>query len=463
MAAQTYIAISELHPNFSHPKLAGVVIGKSDIKSFPDRKNIGEDRYTFGFTVKDSPDFFINVTAWGHDAYIIGLSNSFNVGDCVTIENPLVTNKDPEKGDRFCPTTPSLYRLLVTEAHSQVRLCADIDTINRLLPLIHFPVKDPGDFYSLGDIVANGKKLDGTVINILAAVKSMGELKQFTTSDGRKGQRLEVKLFDDSVSSFPLICWDREAIQLIQTLIPKETVLFIAEAKISFDSFRNGMTATVSSKTIITVNPDTREASLLFSYAKEMSESGALDQDDKPEDVPVESITDVYTVHQLKQKAHETQEAFFGITYSFISKLDLDSSVSKVVKTRCTKCKFQVTQDAQSCTNQLCPGRDQVFSASTGFDLLVDLSDHTGTLQVCTIRSPVAEKTLSCTTEEFIRLTDDERTAMKWKFLLERCKIYVKILPFSRLKSGIRGVVLACSLADPGEVKQHMSALIQQL
>ncbi|XP_034562989.1 meiosis-specific with OB domain-containing protein isoform X2 [Notolabrus celidotus] len=439
MAAQTFIAISELHPNFSHPKLAGIIIGKSDVKSFPDRKNIGEDRYTFSFTVKDSADFFINVTAWGHDAYIIGLANSFNVGDCVVIENPLVTNKDPEKGDRFCPTTP------------------------RLLPLIHLPVKDPGDFYSLGDIVANGQSLDGTVINILAAVKSIGELKQFTTSDGRRGQRLEVKLFDDSVSSFPLVCWDREAIQLVQTLIPKETVLFVTDAKISFDSFRNGMTATVNSKTIITVNPDTREASLLFSYAKEAAESGALDQDEKPEDVPVDSITDVYTVSQLKQKAQETPEAFFGITYSFISKLDLDSSVSKVIKTRCSRCKFQVTEDTQSCTNQLCPGRDQVFSASTGFDLLVDFTDHTGTLHSCTMRSPVAEKALGCSTEEFTSLTDDERTAMKWKFLLERCKIYVKILPSTKTKSWVRGVVLAYSLADPGEVKQHMSALLQPL
>ncbi|KAM6963724.1 meiosis-specific with OB domain-containing protein [Tautogolabrus adspersus] len=463
MAAQTYISISELHPNFSHPKLAGIIIGKSDVKSFPDRKNIGEERYTFSFTVQDSPDFFINVSAWGHDAYIIGLSNSFSIGDCVVIENPLVTNKDPEKGDKFCPTTPSLYRLLVSETHSQVRLCAEVDTIDRLLPLIHLPVKDSGDFYSLGDIVANGQKLDGMAINILAAVKSIGELKQFTTSDGRKGQRLEVKLFDDSVSSFPLICWDREAIQLVQTLIPKETVLFIADAKISFDSFRNGMTATVNSKTIITVNPDTREASLLFSYAKEVSDSGALDQDEKPEDVPVDSITDVYTVSQLKQKAQETPEAFFGITYSFISKLDLDSSVSKVIRTRCYSCKFQVTEDAQSCTNQLCPGRDQAFSASTGFDLLVDFTDHTGTLHTCPLRSPVAEKVLGCTTEEFTSLTDDERTAMKWKFLLERCKIHVKILPSFKLKSGMRGMVLACSLADPGEVKQHMSALLQPL
>uniref|UniRef100_UPI0037E974CF meiosis-specific with OB domain-containing protein n=1 Tax=Semicossyphus pulcher TaxID=241346 RepID=UPI0037E974CF len=463
MAAQTYIAISELHPNFSHPKLAGIIIGKSDVKSFPDRKNIGEDRYTFSFTVKDSPDFFVNVTAWGHDAYVIGLSNSFSIGDCVVIDNPLVSNKDPEKEEKFCPTTPSLYRLLVSEAHSQVRLCADMETIDRLLPLIHLPVKDSGDFYSLGDIEANGQRLDGTVINILAAVKSMGELKQFTTSDGRRGQRLEVKLFDDSVSSFPLVCWDREAIQLVQTLIPKETVLFIADAKISFDSFRNCMAATVNSKTIITVNPDTREASLLFSYAKEASESGALDQEEKPEDMPVETITDVYTVSQLKQKAQEAPEAFFGITYSFISKLDLDSSVSKVIRTRCSRCKFQVTEDAQSCTNQLCPGRDQTFSATTGFDLLVDFTDHTGTLHACALRGPVAEKALGCTTEEFTSLTDDERTAMKWKFLLERCKTHVKILPSAKMKSGLRGVVLNCSLADPGEVKLHMSALLRRL
>lgn len=70
----------------------------------------------------------------------------------------------------------SLYRLMVTEAHSQVSLCADMDTIDMLLPLIHLPAKDSRDFYSLGDIVANGQSLDGLVINVLAALKSVGWL-----------------------------------------------------------------------------------------------------------------------------------------------------------------------------------------------------------------------------------------------------------------------------------------------
>lgn len=48
----------------------------------------------------------------------------------------------------------------------------------------------------------------------------------------------------------------------------------------------------------------------------------------------MESITDVYTVNQLKERAKEQSEPLYGITYSFISKFDLDSSVSKVIKTR---------------------------------------------------------------------------------------------------------------------------------
>ncbi|KAF6723638.1 Meiosis-specific with OB domain-containing protein [Oryzias melastigma] len=387
------------------------------------------ERFTFGFTIRDSPDFFINVSAWGNQGYINSLADNFRIGDCVTVENPLVSSKDPEK-DKFCPATPSHYRLLVVEPHSQVLLCTDTDTVDGLLPLMHLPAKDSVDFYSLGDIMANGQKLDGAVINILAAVKTIGEPKQFTTSDGRRGQRMEVKLFDDSVSSFPLVCWDKESIQLLQTLIPREA--------------------------------DSREASLLFSYAKQMSESGALDHDEA-DDPAVDSITDVYTVNQLKLKAKEQPDTFFGLTYSFISKLDLDSSISKVIKTRCCKCKFQAAADMRSCSNQLCPGREQPFSGSTAFDLLVDVTDHTGTLQACSLRGAAAEQTLGCSTDEFIRLSDDQRTALKWKLLLERCKICLKILPSARRKSGIRTVILTCSLADPGEVKQHMSAVLQQL
>lgn len=57
-------------------------------------------------------------------------------------------------------------------------MCTDLDTESGLLSLFHIPVKDSGDFYSLGDITANGQSLDGNFINILAAVRSVGNCSQ---------------------------------------------------------------------------------------------------------------------------------------------------------------------------------------------------------------------------------------------------------------------------------------------
>ncbi|NXG68576.1 MEIOB protein, partial [Baryphthengus martii] len=151
----------------------GVVIGKTDVRGFPDRKNVGSERYTFSFTIRDSPNYFINVTSWGREEYIKPLSESFSVGDCVTIENPLVQSKEMGREEKFNPVTPSCYKLLLSENHSVVKTSPCYKTDTKLLSLLHLPVKDPQDYYSLGDIVANGQSLDGRILNVLAAVMSV--------------------------------------------------------------------------------------------------------------------------------------------------------------------------------------------------------------------------------------------------------------------------------------------------
>ncbi|KPP72282.1 hypothetical protein Z043_108730, partial [Scleropages formosus] len=365
--------------------------------------DIGSERYTFSFTVKDSPDYFINASFWGTGDYIHTMSSLFRIGDCVMIENPLIVTKDPEK-ERFCPATS---RLLLTENHSAVKVFPDREADPRLISIFHLPVKDNRDFFSLGDIVANGQSLDGNVLNILAVLQSVGETKYFTTSDGRKGQRCEVKLFDETVMSFCLICWDMETVKFVQSWIPRETVLFIADTRVTFDSFRKSMVATVTSKTIITVNPDSKEGELLFRYAKEFSETGALDDQEQFGDhvsckltygingsvysifmqyCRVDSISDVFTVTQLKLsiQGNDKQDCIYGVTYAFITILNLDASVSKV------------TDEMQRCSNPACPGNPNL-EITTGFDLLVDITDHTGTLKSCSLSGTAAEKTLGCT------------------------------------------------------------------
>ncbi|XP_012502952.1 PREDICTED: meiosis-specific with OB domain-containing protein, partial [Propithecus coquereli] len=174
--------------------------------------DIGSERYTFSFTIRDSPTYFVNATSWGNEGYIKSLSDSFRVGECVIIENPLIQRKEIEREEKFSPATPSNYKLLLSENHSTVKVCSSCGVDTKLLSLIHLPVKESQDYYTLGDIVANGQSLNGKIINVLAAVRSVGEPKYFTTSDRRKGQRCEVKLYDETESSFAMICWDNESI-----------------------------------------------------------------------------------------------------------------------------------------------------------------------------------------------------------------------------------------------------------
>ncbi|XP_075371453.1 meiosis-specific with OB domain-containing protein [Mycteria americana] len=423
----TVVPICPHNECISITNVIGVVIGKTDVRGFPDRKNIGSERYTFSFTIRDSPTYFINVTSWGREEYIRSLSESFRVGDCVTIENPLVQSKEAEREEKFNPVTPSCYKLLLSENHSVVKMssCYEMDT--KLLSLLHLPVKEPQDYYSLGDIVANGQSLDGRILNVLAAVMSVGEPKYFMTSDKRKGQRCEVKLYDETEMSFPIVCWDNESIQLAQSWIPRETVIFASDVRINFDKFRNCMTATVISKTIITTNP-------------------------------VETIVDVYTVEQLKEKALQSDgklEPVYGIIYGYISTLDIDDNASKVIRNRCSICRFLVNEMSNTCTfcSDISSDSKSTFAS---FDILVDLTDHTGTLYSCYLSDCVAEETLGCTVHEFLTLTEDKKTALKWQLLLERSKIYFKVTLSPSWRTGLKVNVLSCKLADPIEASHSL-------
>ncbi|XP_055991270.1 meiosis-specific with OB domain-containing protein [Sorex fumeus] len=462
LVSRPFSALCDLHPNMASAKIIGLVIGKTDVKGFPDRKNIGLERFTFSFTIRDSPTHFVNATAWGNEDYIRSLSDSFRVGECVIIENPLIQRKEIEREEKFSPPTPSNYKLLLSENHSKVKVCSSYEVDTKLLYLIHLPVKESRDYYSLGDIVANGQSLDGRIINMLAAVKSVGEPKYFTTSDRRKGQRCEVKLCDEMESAFAMLCWDNEFILLAQSWIPRQTVIFAADVRISFDKFRNCMTATVISKTIITTNPDIPEAKFLLNFVKENKEINSLGDEMNSylkDSINLNTIVDVYTVEQLKVKALKNQgntEPFYGILYAYISTLNIDDESIKVVRNRCSGCGHIVNEASSVCAtcNKDSSGFESVFLS---FDMLIDLTDHTGTLHSCSFTRSVAEDTLGCTANQFLAMSDEQKTALKWQFLLERSKVYLKFFLSHRARGGLRISVLSCKLADPTEASRCLS------
>ncbi|XP_044903626.1 meiosis-specific with OB domain-containing protein isoform X3 [Felis catus] len=378
------------------------------------------------------------------------------------IENPLIQRKELEREEKFSPATPGNCKLLLSENHSTVKVCSSYEVDTKLLALIYLPIKESRDYYSLGDIVANGHSLDGKIINVLAAVRSVGEPKYFTTSDRRKGQRCEVKLYDETESSFTMTCWDNESILVAQSWMPRETVIFASDVRISFDKFRNCMTATVISKTIITTNPDTPEANILLNFIRENKETNPLDGEIDSylkDSINLNAIVDVYTVEQLKVKALKNEgkaDPFYGILYAHISTLNIDGATTTVVRRRCSGCGYVMKEASGTC---LTCHRDslELKSVFLSFHLLIDVTDHTGTLHACSLTGGVAEETLGCTVNEFLTMTDEQKTALKWQFLLERSKLYLKFFLSHRARGGLRVSVLSCKLADPTEASKNLS------
>ncbi|XP_067563160.1 meiosis-specific with OB domain-containing protein isoform X3 [Globicephala melas] len=229
-----------------------------------------------------------------------------------------------------------------------------------------------------------------------------------------------------------MICWDNESILLAQSWVPRETVIFASDVRISFDKFRNSMTATVISKTIITTNPDTPEANILLNFIRENKETNLLDDEIDSylkESTNLNTIVDVYTVEQLKVKALKNEgkaDPIYGILYAYISTLNIDDETTKVVRNRCSGCGYIVNEASSTCTT--CNKDSSEFkSVFRSFHMLIDLTDHTGTLHSCSLTGSVAEETLGFTVNEFLAMTDEQKTALKWQFLLERSKIYVKV------------------------------------
>uniref|UniRef100_A0A8C9ETG3 Meiosis specific with OB-fold n=1 Tax=Pavo cristatus TaxID=9049 RepID=A0A8C9ETG3_PAVCR len=208
--------------------------------------------------------------------------------------------------------------------------------------------------------------------------------------------------------------WDNESIQLAQSWIPRETVIFASDVRVNFDKFRNCMTATVISKTIITTNP---------------GESFWLPQ---------------YYYVSVSLSPKEQAQARRNYMHASITFLCFSSV-----------CRFVVNGMSNTCT--FC-GDISSDSKSTfvSFDILVDLTDHTGTLYSCYLSDCVAEETLGCTVQEFLTLPEDKRTALKWQLLLERSKIYFKITSSPNWRTGLKANILSCKLANPIEASQSL-------
>ncbi|KAL8601495.1 hypothetical protein ACOMHN_000437 [Nucella lapillus] len=442
----------------------GIIIAKEQQRSIFSKKNVGSERHLVSFTLRDSPSFFVNVTCWGNSDFIADVASNFEVGSVVKLKNVQVQPKAADETDeKFKPWTPVSFQLNVSENHSSVESYTGWDSATYRDTLC-IPTRPNNDYYTLEDISISGMALQGEHVNILAAIKKVGQIRYLTTKTGKQTKKCDVVLFDDTTASFCLDLWQSHAdLSLLWT--PFETVLFMADVKITYNTFKSAMVGSADSKTIFTMDPDTPEAHCLRQFLR-TQDSSAVDMDygstgsSNDVDPDLNSITEVLTVQQLKEKRNSMQQdmssvPYYGILYAMVTSFNVDTNTADAVRKICNWCRKRVslTEVGGTCTNPECSntmgyssssGNNTMgYSSSSGnnatmsegnftteYNIPVALSDHTGTVSFCHLQAAAADAVFTCLPQAFLGMTEEQRTNIKWQYLMEHCKVIFKLKMF---------------------------------
>ncbi|XP_076459835.1 meiosis-specific with OB domain-containing protein-like isoform X2 [Babylonia areolata] len=227
----------------------------------------------------------------------------------------------------------------------------------------------------------------------------------------------------------------------------KGLILFVADMKITYNSFKSSMVGTTDSKTIFTVDPDTPEAHCLRQFLGTQDSSamvvdcslmGTCDDTD-PE---LSRIKEVMTVEQLKEKqAKMVQDmnpvAHYGLLYAMVTSFNVDAETAHVVRKICGGCRKRISLvSSVTCTNPDCNTGHSTnttgpsSNAMTEYNIQVALSDHTGTVNFCHLQSTLADTITGCKAQAFLGMPEEQRTTVKWQYLMEHCKVFFKLKMF---------------------------------
>ncbi|GAB1608534.1 meiosis-specific with OB domain-containing protein-like, partial [Argonauta hians] len=416
-------------------------------------KGPNKERYCLGFTLRDSVEWFMNATCWGEKSSIFPLSEYFRIGEVVEIKNAMaiaVTSFD----EKFRPWTSSPLCLSINDP-SSIAIYTGFDR-DQYLYYGHLPTKMYRDYYTLEDININGQALHGEHVNLLVTVKKINEVKNIKTKTGKQLQQCEVKLFDETCSAFTLNLWDDQLIENAMTWIPGQTVLFINDVKTMFDEYKNYMTATATSKTVITINPEVEEAQHLYIYAENYREIEEFEDDGNDNPDP-SSITDVYTVQEINDllKAPSGKDVY-GYCYSFISWFNVDSPNMNYLQYTCSECSFPINTESPICLNTNCESTfNEMKPPQIKFNLTMSFSDFTDSTKRYYISNDLVENLLNTSAAQYIQLSEERKTELKWKVLFERFKIYFKIQKQESSSQPNRMKVLHCFPVDLQEMSTY--------
>ena len=431
--------IGALQPGTNTAMVVAIIISKSDPKKVTMKKD-GTDRWVTTFTLRDSPSDLINLTIWSGNEEASSLKKNFHTWDVVEVTRPRIMQRDLSgRENSYSPAVTSSLQLVFQEGKTVLSPFLGETKIYK--NLLRIPSKGSSAFLSISDIVTNSGSLKGHYVDILAAIRSVGVEKKFPSRDGEGGEERgvrEVRLFDQTQDSLALKLWDSETNRMAAEWIPRENILFLADVRIDYDNWKGAFVVTANSKTVITVNPDTREALALARHAQlaDFSSISRLDQFVATIDIKLVSrVANVMMVKAMCQKTSQVKDSMMSVClFGYITKFDIDCP--DAVNLRCGSCSgpFKSVPDMGGemvCVNMECREYNNIgqnrINPSQQYNVRVDVSDETGTLANIKIRQSMLENRFGTPTD-FTNISDHTKTAFKWQLVFKPWRIILAMM-----------------------------------
>ncbi|CAH2240345.1 jg25885 [Pararge aegeria aegeria] len=238
MAGVQKVCLSNLNINFNNALIVGIIIAKNSPRTIGSKKKNGESRGVMSFTLRDSNIDTINADVWGSEYFVTTFYERFLVGDVVAISNPKICIKSGDN-EIYRPQATSPFYLSLNEGASDMCIF-DGDTFGSYLPLLHIPTKPCAGYCGLSEVM----KITGTDMTVCT-----------------------VEIMDNTTpASLILDIFDIDTIQRTEQWRPLESVLFIADVRVSWRSF--AVRVQTCSRSVVTHQPHTPEAESLRLYIR---------------------------------------------------------------------------------------------------------------------------------------------------------------------------------------------------
>lgn len=394
--------ISELVVGESGAATTGLIIAKADPRYYPSKREDGEERGQLSFLLRDT-SAFVNVTCWGTAGYAKELAARLQVKDVIEIVNPKIETKPDTEAERsWSPSTPVPFRLQVDQKSSQINA---YDKVEQFTEILHRPVKGEGDYISLLNINNLHTMYDGKSVNVLAVVKTVPAIREV-----KDKQCCNLELIDNTMQSMRLTVWTQSIIDLSLNWLPKMNVLFLADVKVKYNTFINAASLTCFSKTVVTVNPDTKAAHALFNFAQTLTEEALTAQTASSCTTPRKPIGEIKNSVTVEELQDEQMSS--GVLCAILTTLPFDKGVSS----KCCGCNKKVYG---LCPKTECFGRD----INPFYDFTVTFSDHTGTIERVKLRGDVAESVIGVPVSVFQEWNQQDKDSCHNRLLLDRFRV----------------------------------------